>query len=76
VLGDREAAVKAKSRNHPKSLVHFIMAAIDEVVPGRGAEIYWQAFNRFNEYSALRRQAEAERELAQTAPRPEEWTVE
>jgi hypothetical protein len=51
------------------------MEAIDEVAPGRGAEIYWLAFRRFNEYVQHQQRAEAEAALARTAPCPEEWTV-
>jgi hypothetical protein len=62
-------------KTHPKSLVEFIMEAIDEVAPGRGAEIYWLAFRRFNEYVEQRQRPEAETELARAGPLPEEWTV-
>jgi hypothetical protein len=58
-----------------RSLVQFIMEAIDEVAPGRGAEIYWLAFRHFEDYVAANRRAETDKELAGTAPRPEEWTI-
>jgi hypothetical protein len=63
------------NRKHPKSLVEFVMEAIEEAAPGRGAEIYWLGFRRFYQYVEAQQRAAAERELAGTAPRPEEWTI-
>ena len=51
------------------------METIDEVAPRRGLEIYWLALRRFSDYVEAKRRAEAEKELAGTAPRPEEWTA-
>jgi hypothetical protein len=64
-----------RRKDHPKSLVESIMEAIDEAVPGRGAEIYWLAFHRYEECVAREKLLAAEKQLAGTAPRPEEWTV-
>ena len=69
------------TRTHPKSLVSFIVEAIDEVAPGQGERVYWLAFERFQADVANRQQKEAARELRQAmrgqAPAPEEeWTVE
>jgi hypothetical protein len=61
---------RSRGARDPKSFSEFIMEAIDEVAPGRGAGIYWLAFRRFNEDGARRKQAEAEKDLASVAPRP------
>jgi len=46
---DSEPGRPKVGRHHPKSLITFIIEAIDEVAPGRGVETYWLAFPRFNE---------------------------
>jgi hypothetical protein len=56
-------------RQHPKSLVNFIMEAIDEVAPGRGVETYRLAFRRFNELVEHERRSAAGKELARIALR-------
>jgi hypothetical protein len=58
----------------PKPFVAFIIEAIDEVAPGRGAETYWRAFHRMEKYAAARRQADAEREARCGGAHPEQWT--
>jgi hypothetical protein len=72
---------KRSDRTHPKSLVEFIIESIEEVAPGRGREIYFQAFERFEAYSAARvireRRCALERQLKGQPPPPEEeWTID
>ena len=65
------------SKAHPQSLVDFIMAAIDEVAPGRGREIYWNGWCRFSEALEREQRKRAEQQLAHIAPPPEEeWTLD
>jgi hypothetical protein len=35
------------TRDQPRELVRVITEAIDRVAPGRGGEIYWRAFERW-----------------------------
>jgi hypothetical protein len=72
---DSEPGRPKVGKHHPKSLVNFIIEAIDEVSPGRGVDTYWLAFRRFTEYVEQKHRAEAEKELARIAPPREEWTV-
>ena len=52
----------------PKSLVEFIMEAINEVAPGRGREIYHLGFNRWCDYTAAQKREADERELVKAMP--------
>jgi hypothetical protein len=54
---------RRSARKQPKSLVECIVEAIDEAVPGRGAEIYRRGFQHFYGDVEARRRTAAEREL-------------
>jgi hypothetical protein len=41
------------TRDQPRELVRVITEAIDRIAPGRGDEIYWRAFERWE--AALQR---------------------
>lgn len=67
---------RSRRSRDPKSWVEFIIEAIEEAVPGRGKEIFSLAWNRWQDYTAERARAEAERELKKAMPpsAEEEWT--
>jgi hypothetical protein len=64
-------------KTHPKSLVAFIMEAIDEVATGQGERVYWLAFERYQECVAREKREAAAKELRASMLRKEEqWTVD
>ena len=45
---------RRQSGTRPKSLVEFIIEAIDEVAPGRGREVYMTGFEHYSVDAAER----------------------
>jgi hypothetical protein len=57
-------------RTYPTSLVECIIAAINEVAPGQGAQVYWRAFEWFEQITNDRRLSDMARQLSLPLPLP------